>query len=168
MGKMIGLTRSVKGLSAGENPLFPYSDTHSTDRPIFRRNLKLAALAFSTLILNLVDYTAGHELCFFVFYFLPNAIAAWKIDPINSYLISILSATFFFLSEIHPLPSYSSIFFVVWNSILQPDLPGYRLLHIKDPFSAWERNRGVRWLSWARQDSERMDTYLCRLQEDSG
>jgi hypothetical protein len=119
MGKMMGVTRSFKGLSVEHDPLFRYCVDHAKDKPLFRRNLILTLLVFSTLILGFVDYATGHEFGVFVFYFLPIAIAAWKIGSINSFLISILSATVCFLSEIYPPHSYSNTFFVVWNSILR-------------------------------------------------
>ncbi len=88
------------------------------ENPLFKRNSILVVIALSVVVLGFVDYMTGYELGFFLFYFLPIAIAAWKVGPTSSYLISILSSIVWFLSEISS-HSYSSVLFAFWNTIMR-------------------------------------------------
>jgi len=85
------------------------------DDPLFKRNLILVVIALSVVVLGFVDYVTGYELGFFLFYFVPIAIAAWEVGPTSSYLIAILSSIVWFLSDISSHP-YSSILFAFWNT----------------------------------------------------
>ena len=87
------------------------------DDPLFKPNSILVVIALSVVVLGFVDYVTGYEFGFFLFYFLPIAIAAWKVGPTSSYLISILSSIVWFLSEISSHP-YSSVLFAFWNTIM--------------------------------------------------
>jgi len=88
------------------------------DDPLFKPNSILVVIALSVVVLGFVDYVTGYELGFFLFYFLPIAIAAWKVGLTSSYLISILSSIVWFLSDISSHP-YSSVLFAFWNTIIQ-------------------------------------------------
>ena len=87
------------------------------DDPLFKPNSILVVIALSVVVLGFVDYVTGYEFGFFLFYFLPIAIAAWKVGPTSSYLISILSSIVWFLSDISSHP-YSSVLFAFWNTIM--------------------------------------------------
>jgi hypothetical protein len=87
------------------------------DDPLFKPNSILVVIALSVVVLGFADYVTGCELGFFLFYFLPIAIAAWKVGPSSSYLISILSSIVWFLSDISSHP-YSSVLFAFWNTIM--------------------------------------------------
>lgn len=80
------------------------------DDPLFQRNSILIGIALSVVGLGFVDYVAGYELDFFLFYCVSIAMAAWKVGPISSYLVSILSSIVRFLSDTssHPYSSVSS------------------------------------------------------------
>jgi hypothetical protein len=86
--------------------------------PLFKPKSVLAVIAPSVVVLGFVDYVTGYELGFFLFYFLPIAIAAWKVGLTSSYLISILSSIVWFLSDISSHP-YSSVLFAFWNAGMQ-------------------------------------------------
>jgi K+-sensing histidine kinase KdpD len=88
------------------------------ENPFFKGNSILVVIVLSVLVLGFVDYATGYEFGFFVFYFLPVAIAAWKVGSISSYMISILSAIVWFLANIYSSHAYSSIFFAFWNTII--------------------------------------------------
>jgi K+-sensing histidine kinase KdpD len=88
------------------------------DNPLLKSNSVLVVLAISVVVLGFVDYVTGYELGFFLFYFVPIAIAAWKVGTIRSYLISILSSMVWFLSDILSHP-YSSILVIFWNTIMK-------------------------------------------------
>ena len=89
------------------------------DNPFFAGNPILVVLPLSVLALGYVDYATGYEFGFFVFYFLPIAIAAWKVGPTTSYLLSILSSIVWFVSDIHSSHAYSSVFFAFWNTMIR-------------------------------------------------
>jgi len=86
--------------------------------PFSKHDSILVVIALSVVLLGFVDYVTGYELGFFLFYFLPIAIAAWKVGTISSYLISILSSIVWSLSDISSHP-YSSVSFASWNTIMR-------------------------------------------------
>jgi K+-sensing histidine kinase KdpD len=85
--------------------------------PFSKHDSILVVIALSVVLLGFVDYVTGYELGFFLFYFLPIAIAAWKVGTISSYLISILSSIVWSFSDISSHP-YSSVLFAFWNTIM--------------------------------------------------
>jgi hypothetical protein len=94
-------------------------DTNMKDNPFSKGNSILVVIVLSVLTLGYIDYATGYEFGFFVFYFLPIAIAAWKLGFTSSYLISILSSIVWFLADIHSSHLYSSIALVFWNTIIR-------------------------------------------------
>ena len=88
------------------------------DGPLLKPSLILVVIAPSVVALGFLDYLTGYELGFFLFYFLPIAIAAWKVGPTSSYLISILSSIVWFLSDISSHPN-RSVLLAFWNTIMQ-------------------------------------------------
>ena len=89
------------------------------DNLFFKGNSILFVIFLSVLALGYIDYVTGYELGFFVFYFVPIAIAAWKVGSTSSYLISILSSIVWFLSDIFSSHPYSSVFFAIWNTAIR-------------------------------------------------
>src|SRR5512136_1588371 len=85
----------------------------------FKVNSILVVIALSVLALGYIDYATGYEFGFFVFYFVPIAIAAWMLGFTSAYLISILSSIVWFLADIHSSHLYSSIAFGLWNTIIR-------------------------------------------------
>ena len=85
--------------------------------PFFNRSSTLGFIVLSALLIAFVDYATGCELGFFLFYLI--AIAAWKLGPASSYLISILGAIFWFLSDFYSSPPYCSVFFAISNGIIR-------------------------------------------------
>jgi len=94
-------------------------DTNMKDNLFFKGNSILFVIFLSVLALGYIDYVTGYELGFFVFYFVPIAIAAWKVGSTSSYLISILSSIVWFLSDIFSSHPYSSVFFAIWNTAIR-------------------------------------------------
>jgi hypothetical protein len=88
------------------------------DDPLLNHNSKLIVTALSVVVLGFVDYVTGYKLRFFLFYFVPIAIAAWKVGPTSSYLISLLRSIVSFFSNISSHP-YSSVLFAFWNTIMR-------------------------------------------------
>ena len=89
------------------------------DNPFPKGNSILVVIALSVLALGYIDYATGFEFGFFVFYFLPIAIAAWKLGFTSSYLISILSSIVWLLADTYSPHAYSSVFFALWNTIIR-------------------------------------------------
>jgi hypothetical protein len=89
------------------------------DNPFLKSNSILVVIALSVIALGYIDYITGYEFGFFVFYFLPIAIAAWKLGFTSSYLISILSSIVWFLADVHSSNLYSSIALGFWNTIIR-------------------------------------------------
>jgi hypothetical protein len=94
-------------------------DPNMKNNPFFKGNSILVIIALSVLALGYIDNATGYEFGFFVFYFLPIAIAAWKLGFTSSYLISILSSIVWFLADIHSSHLYSSIALGFWNTIIR-------------------------------------------------
>ncbi len=94
-------------------------DTNIKDNPFFKGSSILLITILSVFALGYIDYLTGYELNFFVFYFAPITIAAWKVGPISSYLISILSSMIWLISDIYSSHSYSSVFFAGWNTAIR-------------------------------------------------
>lgn len=79
----------------------------------------LLVIALSVFVVGFLDYITGYEFGFFVFYFLPVALAAWTVSRTRSYLISILSAIVWFLADMYSSHPYSSVFFAFWNTLIR-------------------------------------------------
>jgi hypothetical protein len=94
-------------------------DTDMKDNPFFKGKSILVVVALSVLVLGYIDYVTGYEFGFFVFYFLPIAIAAWKLGFTSSCLISIQSSIVWFLSDIYSSHPYSNIALAFWNTIIR-------------------------------------------------
>ncbi len=89
------------------------------DNAFFKGNWRFFFIALSVLAIGYIDYITGYELGFFVFYFLPIALAAWKLTSTSSYLISILSASVWFLSDTLSSHPHSSVFFEFWDTAIR-------------------------------------------------
>jgi len=94
-------------------------DTNMKHNPFFKGNSILVVIFLSVLVLGYIDYVTGYEFGFFVFYFVPIAIAAWKVGSTSSYLVSILSSIIWLLSDIYSSHSYSSVFLAIWNTAIR-------------------------------------------------
>ena len=71
------------------------------------------------IILGFVDWITGYELNFFVFYFLPVAIAAWVISRGASVFIAVLSAIVWFAADYLSGHVHPSHFYAVWDIIIR-------------------------------------------------
>ena len=87
------------------------------DNPFLNRNSILLVIVLSVLVIGFADYATGYELNLLLFYLI--AIAAWKVGPASSYLISILSSIVCFLSDIYSFPTYNSGLLAFWNGIIR-------------------------------------------------
>jgi hypothetical protein len=70
----------------------------------------------TTLLLGWIDLETGHDLNFFVFYFLPVGLAAWYRSAGASVIVSLLSAAVWCAADAFSGHNYPSGIFAVWNT----------------------------------------------------
>lgn len=125
------------------------------DHSFSKRKSILMVIVLSVLVLGLTDYITGYELSFFVFYFIPIAIAAWWVGPTSSYLIAVLSSIVWFLCNHYSSRSYSSVISPSWNVtirflsflIIAYTISKIRFLLSKERETSRERLRQIKTLS---------------------
>ena len=78
-------------------------------------------LAFisSVCILGMADYITGHELNFFVFYFLPVAWAALRQGFVSAIVLSVLCAVSWAFADLLAGHAYSSPTYAIWNTTVR-------------------------------------------------
>lgn len=72
-----------------------------------------------TLLLGVVDWVTGYELQFFVFYFIPVAIAGWICSSLRANLIAFLSATVWLIADVFSYHPYAHPIYAVWNTLIR-------------------------------------------------
>ncbi len=72
-----------------------------------------------TVVLGLIDWRTGYELQFFVFYFLPVAVAARYLGLAGSISFGIFSAVVWFGADVLSGHTYPSSVFAVWNTLIR-------------------------------------------------
>lgn len=65
-----------------------------------------------------VDYLAGFEMVFSVFYLLPVALAAWQVGQGFALAVAVLSALIWVGGDLASGAHYSSSFIVLWNALI--------------------------------------------------
>jgi hypothetical protein len=71
------------------------------------------------LLLGWIDWLTGHELNFFVFYFLPVSFGGWYLGLDSSVIIAIMCALVWFGADMMSGHTYSSQFYAVWNTTIR-------------------------------------------------
>ena len=77
------------------------------------------ALLLAVLFLGLVDGVTGHEYSFFVFYFLPIAIAGYRLGLRATLTISLLSMIAWFAANLLAHRRFSSSYLEIWNTLVR-------------------------------------------------
>src|SRR5450631_1855635 len=67
------------------------------------------------LVIGWLDYITGYEFGFFIFYFIPVAIAAWYCGFKDGNYIAIASAICWYLSDKLTNHPYSNAYFIYWE-----------------------------------------------------
>jgi K+-sensing histidine kinase KdpD len=78
--------------------------------------------AISLMILLLIgwlDYITGYEFGFFIFYFIPVAIAAWLCGKRSGLTMAFASALCWYLSDKYTHHPYSQAFFIYWEMFMR-------------------------------------------------
>jgi hypothetical protein len=66
-----------------------------------------------------IDLVTGYEIQFFVFYFLPIAIAALRGNTTSAYSMAIASAFSWFMMDFYSHHPYSSEWIRIWNMVIR-------------------------------------------------
>ncbi|MFZ0455652.1 MAG: hypothetical protein WCE54_18810 [Ignavibacteriaceae bacterium] len=73
----------------------------------------------SILLLGAVDYTTGMEYSFSIIYLIPISFSSWYLGKKAGFIIAILSALIWFLTDLVIGHFYSSTINLVWNSLIR-------------------------------------------------
>ncbi|MBN1674691.1 MAG: hypothetical protein JXR37_26840 [Kiritimatiellae bacterium] len=78
-----------------------------------------AAAVGVAVVLGLIDWVSGHEFNFFVFYFLPVAVAAWFCGPVGAVALALVCAMVWFGADHLSQHAYASVTHAVWNTMIR-------------------------------------------------
>jgi K+-sensing histidine kinase KdpD len=71
------------------------------------------------LLIGWLDYITGYEFGFFIFYFIPVAIAAWYCGFIDGICVAIISALCWYISDRFTHHPYSKAYFIYWEMFMR-------------------------------------------------
>ena len=106
------LSVNTKSSSTGWNLTHPTAFANCNDI------VRVASL-FVLLLIGWVDYITGYEFGFFIFYFVPVAIAAWYCGLKDGIWIAIASAVCWYLSDLFTHHPYSKSYFIYWEMFMR-------------------------------------------------
>ena len=92
--------------------------THPTAFADFSGSIRVTSLAV-LLLIGWLDYITGYEFGFFIFYFIPVAIAAWYCGLKDGICVAVASAVCWYLSDRLTHHSYSHAYFVYWEMFMR-------------------------------------------------
>jgi hypothetical protein len=81
--------------------------------------LAVLGIGAVTLIIGWIDWHSGFELNFYVFYFIPVAIAAWFYGLKSAISFAIICALTWLLADRLSGHSYTSALFALWNILIR-------------------------------------------------
>ena len=79
----------------------------------------VAASVLLALLLGGIDWVTGYELNFFVFYFIPIALAAWRATPVGAVCTALLCAVVWAAADQAAGATYSRHLFATWNTVIR-------------------------------------------------
>jgi len=100
------------------NPAAQWRFAHPTAFANYLGIVRVASLAVLVLI-GWLDYITGYEIGFFIFYFIPVAIAAWYCGSKDGICIAIASAVCWYISDRFTHHPYSHAYFVYWEMFIR-------------------------------------------------
>ena len=71
------------------------------------------------LVLSLLDYVTGYEFGFFIFYFVPVAVAAWYGGRKEGIAMAVMCGISWFISDRLTHHPYSRPYFIYWESFMR-------------------------------------------------
>ena len=90
--------------------------------PLAFEQHRMAAMLISgviLVILGLLDYITGYEFGFFIFYFIPVAIAAWYGGRIEGVAMAIICGICWYISDRLTHHPYSRPYFIYWETFMR-------------------------------------------------
>lgn len=98
-----------------------YSSPSLTNPMAFDRHrtaVKIMSLGVLALI-SWLDYITGYEFGFFIFYFIPVAIASWYCGRRAGLGIAVGCAICWYLSDLYTHHPYSKAYFIYWEMFMR-------------------------------------------------
>jgi hypothetical protein len=80
---------------------------------------RLCGIAGVLALVGWIDYVTGYELQFFLFYFVPVALAAWYTGRTLGIVVALLSATTWFYVDLLSGHPYSHPIYFYWNTTIR-------------------------------------------------
>ena len=112
------------------------------------------AVVAGTALLGWMDYATGHELNFFVFYFVPICLVTWKLGLMEGVIVSTISAAVWYYADYKTGHRYSNHLVPVWNTLIR--LSAFL-------FVGWAMARLGSLLSRERALSERLTKSMAQI-----
>ncbi len=84
-------------------------------RPHLRVLADVAAVASLLVMIGWLDVITGYDLQFFIFYFLPVALAAWRLGQLAGLLASGLGMAIWLYADVRSGHVYTDPLFAYWN-----------------------------------------------------
>jgi len=66
-----------------------------------------------------LDYITGHDFGFFVFYYIPTALAVWLLSLYAAVLVAVISALLWFWTDVAGGKIFPDAFTAVWNTSIR-------------------------------------------------
>ena len=93
-----------------------YSHPLSFDQ---HRTAAMLISAAILLVLSLLDYITGYEFGFFIFYFIPVAVAAWYGGKKEGIAMAVMCGICWFISDRLTHHPYSRPYFIYWETFMR-------------------------------------------------
>jgi hypothetical protein len=90
--------------------------------PLAFEKHKIAAIVASgalLFVLCLLDYITGYEFGFFIFYFVPIAIASWYGGKIEGIGMAVMCGICWYISDRLTHHPYSRVYFIYWETFMR-------------------------------------------------
>ena len=84
-----------------------------------RRSATMLVSAVTLVLLCFLDYVTGYEFGFFIFYFIPVAIAAWYGGRNEGIAMAVMCGIFWYISDRLTHHPYSRPYFIYWETFMR-------------------------------------------------
>ena len=101
-----------------KNPAAQWRFTHPTAFANYLSTIRVVSLAV-LLLIGWLDNITGYEIGFFIFYFIPVAIAAWYCGTTDGICIAIASAVCWYISDRMTQHPYSRAYLIYWEMFIR-------------------------------------------------
>ena len=99
-------------------PAAKWQLTHPTFFALHTGKVRVTSVA-TLLLIGWLDYITGYEFGFFIFYFIPVAIAAWYCSAKDGICVAVASAVCWYLSDKLTHHPYSNAYFIYWEMFMR-------------------------------------------------